>query len=382
MTAVPAAGAGDADLEAAWRAASRRLGPHQRPARIVRYPDEDFPRTHTLKVRRAAVAERLAALTPETQRGRTRAAARTGSEGEPGGSIPDGLARLVGAILEDRGIVVDVTPQSRPIELGLDSLGAVELALRAEEELGVVIDEAALADGASIEELGLAERAAVRPGAIARWPYAWPVVVLRELVERALLGPVVGAWTGGPVVVGAEHAATLREPVVVCANHGSHFDIPLLQRALPGRIRRRLAVAAAADYFFDDPVRRFLVLAGAAAFPFDRHERPRESIDRVEDRLRRGWHVALFPEGTRSRTGTMAPFRPGIGVIATQLGVAVLPAYLDGAHRILPPGRRWPRRGRVTVRFGAPLRPEPGEDPRAFTARLETAVRALAGSSG
>jgi 1-acyl-sn-glycerol-3-phosphate acyltransferase len=303
-------------------------------------------------------------------------AARTPDRGDA--SIPDGLARIVQGILHDHGHDVEVSRESRPAELGLDSLGAVELALRAEEELGVVIDEVALVDGASIEDLSLEERAAVAPRPVAQWPFARPIVVVREVVQRVALGPLVGVLTGGPRVFGAEHAAPLGEPVMVCANHSSHFDIPLLQRSLPGRVRRRLSVAAAADYFFDDRLRRFLVLGGAAAFPFDRHERPRESIDRVDDRLHHGWHVALFPEGTRSRTGVMGPFRPGIGVIATQLGMAVLPAYIDGAHRILPPGSRRPHRGHVTVRFGPVLRPETGEDPRAFTARLEAAIHALA----
>jgi 1-acyl-sn-glycerol-3-phosphate acyltransferase len=58
--------------------------------------------------------------------------------------------------------------------------------------------------------------------------------------------------------------------------------------------------------------------------------------------------------------------------------MAVLPAHIDGAHRILPPGSRRPHRGHVTVRFGPVLRPETGEDPRAFTARLEAAIHALA----
>ena len=377
VTAVPAAGASDADLDAARRSAGRRLAQHQRPARVIRYPDADLPRTHTGKVRRAVVAERLAGLASApaaAASGEDDAGAGTGST-----SVLDRLASLVQAILHDRGITADVTRASRPSDLGLGSLGAVELALRAEQELGIVIDEATLAEGASIEQLSIADSASVHSQPIAGWPYAAPVVMLREVVERVLLGPLVGAWTGGPRVAGAESAAALREPVRVCANPGSHFDIRLLQRARPGRVRRRLAVAAAADYFVQDPVRRFLVMAGAAAFPFDRRERPRESIERVENRLRRGWHVALFPEGTRSRTGTMGPFRPGIGVIVTQIGVAVLPAYIDGAHRILPPGRRWPRRGRVTVRFGPLLRPEPGETPIAFTARLEAAVHELAG---
>ncbi|MGD0123111.1 MAG: AMP-binding protein [Candidatus Limnocylindrales bacterium] len=381
VAAVPAAGADDADLEAARRAASLRLAPHQRPGRIVRYPDDDLPRTHTLKVRREAVAERLGVLAPERGRKQVRPATATGDSGGWGDTVPDRLALLVERILFDRGIAVEVTPDSRPAELGLDSLGAVELALRAEEELGIVIDEAGLAGGAPIRDLGLEETSPASPWAVARWPFAGPVIAVRELLQRVLLGPLVGAWTGGPRVAGAEHAAALREPVIVCANHSSHFDIPLLQRALPGRMRRRLAVAAAADYFFDDRLRRFLVLAGAAAFPFDRNERPRESIERVEDRLRRGWNVALFPEGTRSRTGNMGPFRPGIGVIATQLGAIVLPAYLQGAHDVLPPGGRWPRRGRVTVRFGAALRPEPGEDPWVFTARLEAAIGAMAPGS-
>jgi CDP-diglyceride synthetase len=90
-----------------------------------------------------------------------------------------------------------------------------------------------------------------------------------------------------------------------------------------------------------------------------------------------GWNVLVFPEGTRSRSGEMAAFKPGIGPIAARTGRPVVPVRLVGIHAVLPPGARRPRRGCVEVRFGAPLRAEAGEDPRAFASRLEAVVRAL-----
>jgi 1-acyl-sn-glycerol-3-phosphate acyltransferase len=89
--------------------------------------------------------------------------------------------------------------------------------------------------------------------------------------------------------------------------------------------------------------------------------------------------VILFPEGTRSTTGEMAPFREGIGLLATDLGAAVLPVHLAGAYDVLPKGARLPRRRRrVVVRFG-PLVTFPAETSiTAATAAIEAAVRALA----
>jgi 1-acyl-sn-glycerol-3-phosphate acyltransferase len=87
--------------------------------------------------------------------------------------------------------------------------------------------------------------------------------------------------------------------------------------------------------------------------------------------------VLIYPEGTRSRTGVMAAFKPGPGLIAVRTGCQVLPVRIVGAHAVLPPGVRLPRRARVEVRFGQPMRARPDEDARAFTTRLESAVRAL-----
>ena len=113
-------------------------------------------------------------------------------------------------------------------------------------------------------------------------------------------------------------------------------------------------------------------------FPFNRTGRGgHQSIDDALALLQAGWSVLVFPEGTRSRTGSMGPFRPGIGLIAVRSGRPVLPVRILGIDRVLPPGARLPRRTHVEVRFGAPMRATAGEDPRAFAARLEAAVHAL-----
>ncbi len=207
------------------------------------------------------------------------------------------------------------------------------------------------------------------------WQLSRPAIVARETTAR-LVGPAVSAVIGGPRVVGREHLAGLEPPFILCPNHTSHLDVSTLRLALGPRLRRRLAAAAADDYFFARHRFRAFIAAWLGGVAFRRGVSP-ESIAGVERLLAGGWGVILFPEGTRSRDGSLAAFKPGVGLLATRTGVPVVPVRIDGLHAILPPGSVRPRRGQVEVRFGAPLRAEPGEDARAFAARLEAAVRTL-----
>ena len=216
--------------------------------------------------------------------------------------------------------------------------------------------------------------AAPRPPA--GWQFTEAASVAREATAR-LFGPLLGWLLNGPAVVGAEHLDELVEPVIVCPTHESHFDSSALRLALGPRHRRRLAPAVAADYFTVSR-RRWFFAAWLGAFPFSRAGRGgAESFATAERLLAAGWSVLIFPEGTRSQTGQLGPFRPGAGLIAVRTGRQVLPVRIRGTARALPKGSRMPRRTRVVVRFGAPLVALPGEDARAFTIRLEAAVRAL-----
>jgi long-chain acyl-CoA synthetase len=209
---------------------------------------------------------------------------------------------------------------------------------------------------------------------------AWCVSTLamaaRSMLQPAILG---GLETIAPVEVrGRENLARLSPPAIFIANHSSHLDTLVCLRSLPSPWRRRLAVAAAADYFFADPWLGLGVSIVANAFPFARRGMVRESLARCAWLLDHGWSVLLFPEGTRSATGEVGPFRPGAGTLATSLGVPVIPLHIAGLQDVLPKGRLIPRHGPVTVTIGAPIQ-FPLDTPTATaTVILENAVRALA----
>ena len=207
------------------------------------------------------------------------------------------------------------------------------------------------------------------------WQLSRPAGVGREVVHR-IVGPFLGRLVGGPRIEGREWLVDLPAPLLICPNHQSHLDIPVLRRSLGSRGRRRLAIAAADDYWFKRRLYR-LVVSWFAAVSFRRDGSGAESVRSVEALLASGWRVVIFPEGTRSRTGAIGPFKPGAGLIAVRTGVPVLPVRVDGLWQVLPPGARRPRRHRARVRFGEPLTARPDETPRAFTARLEAAVRTL-----
>ena len=86
--------------------------------------------------------------------------------------------------------------------------------------------------------------------------------------------------------------------------------------------------------------------------------------------------VLIFPEGVRSPTGEMKPFRGGIGMIASRLDLPVVPVKIENVDRLMPVGSTFVRPGRVRVFFGAPLQLR-GDDYAVLAARVEAAVRAL-----
>jgi len=262
-------------------------------------------------------------------------------------------------------------------DLGLDSLGKVELLSAIEAELGLYIDEQEVGSETSVADLEqLVLHSGIAPSAnVRQWPLALPCRLIRRGVHSGCLFPILWALAR-PLITGRENLEGLTGPMFIAANHNSHLDSLAVFHALPARFRSRLAVAAADDYFFQNSVLAWMTSLLVNGFPFAREGNIRISLEYCGRLLDQGWSILIYPEGTRSLTGEMAQFKSGVGLLSVELGVPILPIRLLGLERILPKGRAIPRRGStVQVRIGRPLSFPLGTSHIEATRAIEKAVK-------
>jgi long-chain acyl-CoA synthetase len=366
------------DPDAIVRAANAQLADHQKIRRALAWPERELPRTEgTRKLKRAAIREWV-------RSGNTPRAAQGGG---------DSLAALVAKYAGREG----VAPTATIDELGLSSLERVELMVALEDRFQTRLDEGAFAEAKNVADLqalvekGVSgEQAPGEPVDFPAWNRSWPARALRRASLPTWILPLarIFAWTR---VEGREHLDGLEGPVIFAANHQSHMDAPVIMASLPPRWRYRLAPAMAKEFFkahffpdqygrmawFTSSLNYYLSALFFNAFPLPQREAgARQTLRYIGEVLGDGFSILIFPEGRRSETGTILPFRPGVGMIASRLGVPVVPVRLDDVDKVLHPSWRMARPGRVRVAFGAPLHLA-GDDYEALAKRVEDAVRAL-----
>jgi len=208
------------------------------------------------------------------------------------------------------------------------------------------------------------------------WARMEPVRSIRYLLQQGLMMPFTELMTH-PRVEGREWVEELERPAIIAPNHNSHADIPLLLYALSQRTRERTVVAAAADYWYKRPWLGRIVSLWLNTFPFSRTGGAQAVLSSSNELLKSGWNLVVFPEGTRSPDGRLQEFKPGVGFLATETRAPVIPMHVRGSHRVMPKGQRIPLPAPVTIRVGRPIQPARGETSRAFTQRVEDAVRDL-----
>ena len=213
------------------------------------------------------------------------------------------------------------------------------------------------------------------------WTRTKPWRRTRAVLQNTLLFPGLNSFCR-LTVLHRDRFLSLNGGAIFVANHCSALDGAVMVEALPARYRNRSVVVAAADSIFKRKWEAAIAQVSVNAFPIPRGGGARPYLDTLKDLLRHRWSVVIFPEGRLSVSGNIGNFRKGAAVLAIDAAAPIVPAYIDGMYEVLPRFRRTPKAGRVTVEFGEPLHPVPGEDYDALTARVEAAVRELAGDKG
>jgi long-chain acyl-CoA synthetase len=378
--AEPAAGlilrGGEADADSVIDNANKSLAEYQRVLRYVVWPDEDFPRTSTLKPRRAEIAETVRQMLGFSQ------APAAGHHNTISDFLSAITKRSVGSSLDQNA------------DLNLTSLERVELLGALEEKYQLDLSETRFSAINTIADLDRMLKGEAKEKAsynYPAWTQSWPSTWIRFAVHYLLLRPAVFVL-GWPRIVGRENLRGVNGPLLVVCNHIDDVDVGLVETALPFRIRHKLATAAggeALQALRQPPADRnlFLRVFDRTAwffgvmllnlFPLPRQAGFRDSFRFAGQSVDRGYSILVFPEGRHTTDGHMNPFRSGIGLLAQNLGIPVLPMRIDGLFEVKQAHKRVARPYQISVKMGAPISFPPGTDPEVIPAILERSVQGL-----
>ena len=347
-----------------------RLAEQQRIRGFTVWPDEDFPRTHTLKVKKNVVMDTILG------RMRQDAPAAASSGHSPAGEAR-GLLHVI-ADVSKRAVEELHDDLTLGDDLKLDSLGRIELLSAIEAELEIYLDESQLSAGTTVRQLAdLVEEGSRNPVRMSfpGWGMQWWCRMLRGFLQRTVVFPLV-SLPYGLKVEGRERLEGMTGPVLFASNHNLGLDNPLIIKAVPLKWRRRMAVAGAAN-LWRNPVWWIVNPLLGNAFPLATEGAVRPSLENMGKIMDNGWSVLIYPEGELTVGGPIKPFMKGAGLVAVEGQIPVVPLRLH-IHDLGSPAR-FPifRRGSVEVRLGEPLRFSPGTDYEDATSAIENAVKSL-----
>lgn len=409
----------DEELQAAVGKANRTLAGYQQIRRVLRWPELQLPYTSTGKLLRRQVAQWACESILIEQHDRL-------LSGAPAG---DGLVHLIAEITGEP--VSGEDDRLRLSEdLHLDSLGRVQLQSELEQRLGLELEDDAIANVETLGDLralvrkesgavlsphptgstaGVSSTRPVEGQAVAsqtrgeaveereaassrntypRWPWSWPVRVIRIAFIELAMRPLIWALATPRVV--RQTSELPQGPLLVIANHVTAYDGALVLYALPPSLRQRMAIAMSGEMLLDlrqgrnqqnallnllAPAAYWLVTALFNVFPLPRLRGFRRSFEHAGEAMDRGYSVLVFPEGTRSPDGKLHPFRPGIGLLAQESRVPMIPAALIGLDEMRK--SRWFRSGQLEIRVGEAVPVDEDMEPAELAARLEERIRQL-----
>jgi len=366
------------DPEPVVRRTNESLAPFQHIRRWLVWPEEDFPRTSTQKPQIKLIQEIAHAKL------------------EKAGGDQEGSGVLAALIMQITGRKFEKISHESNLasDLNLSSIEKVELLSTIEDRFQLDLNESSFVTAATVGDL---EQMLSRPPAHEpampwpRWSQRLPVEALRILVYYLLTWPATMIMAR-PRIRGRNNLRNVRGPLLFASNHVTRDDVGFVMAALPLRFRHRLAVAMRGELLREmryppkemlfikrwaEQLFYFLAVALFNVFPLFQRTGFRGSFAFAGESADRGYSILVFPEGARTQDGNMSPFRAGIGLLATNLNIPVVPIRLDGLYALKIAGKKWARPGAVVVTIGSPVRYAPGTDPSQIARDLENKIAEL-----
>ncbi len=212
-----------------------------------------------------------------------------------------------------------------------------------------------------------------------KWSRSYPARIARTAIIEAGWRPIVKIFAR-PHIKGIELLSGLnpKTPIIFTANHRSHADTPILLTSIPEPWRHRLIVGAARDYFFKNKLTSSFFALTIGAIPVERTKIDRSSLQLVNQLIKKGWSLLIYPEGGRTPDGWGRPFQAGAAYLASLYDIPVVPIYMEGTDRVLSRGSYFPRFSKSLVAFGSPIFAQEGESTRSMAQRISESTNALA----
>ncbi len=358
---------------------------------------EPLPRTPLGKLRRFLIKADLAERSVETREEAKAAEVFPGDEAS---------AAVLSALRHFAKAGTPISPgDNLELDIGLDSLSKIELVVSLEKSLSLKLPEDFISGLQTVGDLVEKVKTVAKGGyqAEAAEKMGWKDILLREPSTEDLrmvslenpAGVIVPAFAGHSAlrllfrllfrlaVRGADNIPSHRN-FILAPNHTSYLDGFAVILSLPFARFRHIYTLGLSDYFAGFVKSRFARIAHV--IPIDSSVYLNKALQISAHVLKRGESLSVFPEGGRSYDGNLMEFKKGVGILAVELGVPVVPVHIEGAFEALPRGSVLPRLNRITVTFGEPLvasemdfskKPEGIDEYQYFADRLRERVRAL-----
>ena len=352
---------GKANVSSIIKDANKKLLSHQKIVTCSIWPYKDFPKTITGKIKKFIVEEEMELPKLEAY------------------MYEKPLYRIVDEVLEPNK---RTSAGSKLVNLGMDSLKRVELISELEKEFSVEIDEAKLDQNTRIRDLEmLLKERHVKGIRFSKWPLGIVPRIVR-LTFRKLCVLIIRAFTKTEYL-GLDNLDGVDGPVIFASNHQSNFDGPVIVE----RLGFRTAIAADSDIVFGIGTKNILLSLWRRftgyftalfynTYPIGRTIGINNSLEFTGEMLDRGYSVIIFPEGGRTLTGKIKTFKSGVGYLAVNMGVPIVPIRIEGLYHVLPRGRFVPRFRKSFVKVGKPIKIKDVSYVRA-TKMIEEKIRGL-----